>query len=202
MEPANPLITILLLGPSGSGKSTFINLLWYFSRNTPLNSEKNSLISTIFLKGDEGNIQSVGNECQSRTIRPEKYTIRNFGIGEQVFDLELIDTPGFLDTQGKGQDKLNLEEIRKFCCETKLNGVLVVLNQYSVANDDYTSIYMMNMIKQIVGSNSDSRSIRFLVTNCPNSSSNLAEEFRKKFPEYESQKRKRCLKARSILKKR
>ena len=190
MEPAatsNPTIRLLLLGPSGAGKSTFINLLWFLSRKSSITSEKNSLISTMYLKGDESNIQKVGTEFQSRTIRPEKYTILNFCIEEnsKAYDLEIIDTPGFLDTQGKGQDKKNLEEIRKFCCETKLNGVLVILNECSFSNEDYSSEYIMNMIKQIVGTSSDIKSIRFLVTNCANISNNLTTLFRKKFPDFE-----------------
>lgn len=98
-----PKLSIIVLGETGSGKSLFCKL---FSKRDDFFSLKSPT--------------SVTTQIISRTFKNELKKV----------EIELIDTPGFNDSNGEEQDKINLELISKYLAEhnQRINCVIIVMN--------------------------------------------------------------------------
>ena len=178
-------IRLLLIGPSGAGKTSFLNLinLQFQLKNLSLLEISSLLIKTDFLPGDSSNSSDVKTSTMSQTIRPMLYAISDLEIDDDVYDVEIIDTPGFLDTNGKGRDLENLALIRKYIGTLKLNGILIVIDKYRAIASDDSSVYVKNMLNQIVGSNSD-KNVLTLITNTFNLPATEEEQIRERMGQF------------------
>ena len=174
-------LRIVLIGPSGGGKTSFLNLVYTISQEKSVSEIENVLIKTKFLEGDLKNCRPDDSEEVSQTIYPMLYDIPNYRVDENtIYNLEIIDTPGFLDTRSQNQDKNNLESIRNYIAKKQLNGILVIMDHARATSNDDSSNYLVNMIKQITGL-SNSKSIIHLISNCGMLSQMDEELFQAKF---------------------
>jgi GTP-binding protein EngB required for normal cell division len=138
-------INILLLGETGVGKSTFINaFVNYLTSETFERAQSNEpvvLIPVSFLLTTGNNFdehivkfgdfvsshnEDFDNPGESVTQHCKSYEFHlNRDDGKK---LRIIDTPGFGDTRGLGQDDLNMEDILKYINTlTHLNAVCFLL---------------------------------------------------------------------------
>ena len=178
-------IRFLLLGPSGGGKTSFLNLVNLQSqlKTQCLLEISNVLVKTDFLPGDSSNCSDSKSPIMSQTIRPMLYKIFEIEIDDMIYNIEIVDTPGFLDTEGKGRDLENLAMIRKYITTLELNGILVVIDKYRALSSDDSANYIKNMLNQVVGSNSNSN-VLTLITNSFNLPVSEEEQIREKFGEF------------------
>ncbi|OCT75302.1 uncharacterized protein LOC108718450 [Xenopus laevis] len=113
---------IMMVGETGSGKTTLINFLV----NYILGVKSGDGYRYILI--DEKINQS---QAHSQTSDVTIYQL-NYMSGFSVsYSLDIIDTPGFGDTRGMGQDKLTMEKLKK-CFTSKwginhINGIYFVV---------------------------------------------------------------------------
>ena len=97
-------LSIIALGETGAGKSLFCKL---FSKSSDFFSLRSR--------------NSVTNEVISRTFRND----------EKMVEIELIDTPGFMDTrEEENREEINLNLIKNFLSESnqRINCVIIVMD--------------------------------------------------------------------------
>lgn len=134
---------LLLLGQSGVGKSTFINALHnYVTYKTifdiPHQTKNDFPVPIAFTMSDDDDIIhefKIGEEKNedenenlslnagsgTRGCKPYKYIFEDVAIN-------IIDTPGLVDTEGVDKDKKNMENILSFIgqCES-IHGICILL---------------------------------------------------------------------------
>lgn len=130
----------ILLGDTGAGKSTFINFLWNFYYGSTNSDEIFCKHPSVRLaipcanwldcleeKYQEGNTEhNINDQTQSQTKDCSLYLFQSKKIS---CELELIDTPGFNDTNGTQDDEDNLNCIEKALRSVPhLNGIMLVVN--------------------------------------------------------------------------
>ncbi|XP_029451129.1 uncharacterized protein LOC115087740 [Rhinatrema bivittatum] len=148
---------IMVLGATGSGKTTLINgMINYILGVTWEDKFRFKLI-------DE---QTNRSQAESQTTSVIAYQLP-YQEGFQVpYGLTIIDTPGFGDTRGIDQDRLLIEEIRRFFSIP--NGIdhidaVCFVAQSSLARLTYTQKYIFDSILSIFG-NDIADNILILVT--------------------------------------
>ena len=114
-------LSIIVLGETGHGKSLFCKL---FSNSNDFQSKKSS--------------ESVTTSINSKTFRIEDKKVEVF----------LIDTPGFNDSRGKEQEKINMEETRKFLLQQqRINCIIIVISSKIERITDSLKNAMRNICK-------------------------------------------------------
>ena len=113
---------VLLIGETGSGKTSFLNLLCNYGLAKELGFEIG--VEHFHLFNDIQLENAVADKMESKTSDAKKYTV---SLGDT--NLEIIDTPGFGDSRGIGEDKKRMEAIMR-CLknEEDINCVCLVIN--------------------------------------------------------------------------
>ena len=116
---------MLLIGETGSGKTSFLNLLCNMNEVVRLGYEcvMSGKRLPSFNDVTAENIEAL--KLQSKTNRSTHYKIQL----DSGFELGVIDTPGFGDTRGLDQDKMNVKNIvEKVNAVTYIHCICLVLN--------------------------------------------------------------------------
>ena len=110
----------IILGLTGAGKSTLCRVL----------SEDKSI--------------EIGTNADSHTIKANSYKCYF-----QNFNYTVIDTPGFNDTKGSNQDKINFQYINEFltCSSYDIKGIVIILD----FREDKFHEYHRKALKKIIG---------------------------------------------------
>ena len=136
IEKVNKDITknVLLIGKSGDGKTTFLNAL--INALLDIKGEEKIRYKLIFKESNKG---------QDKSQTP-KITIYNIKINDKPI-LRLIDSPGFIDTEGRHKDEEYINEFKKFFREeiSYINCICFVINSNSIRNTE-TQIELYNKI--------------------------------------------------------
>ena len=107
---------LLVIGQTGHGKTTFINALV----NIYLGININDNFRYLLVQNENKNqLHSITKEITLYKIRPKK--------GLNFPPLIIIDTPGFGDTGGEKEDKLNLQKFKEFFESEKINNINCIL---------------------------------------------------------------------------
>jgi len=176
--PSEETINILLLGETGVGKSTFINAFAnYLTFDTiqeaqighPVVLIPVSFLITVGDNFDEhnvkfGDIDASNNEDfnhpgQSVTQRCKSYVFNTHGK-----KLCIIDTPGFGDTRGLGQDDLNMQHVLEYIKDiSHLNSICFLLKP----NESRLNIFYRSCLIQVCSllKSNPSSKIVFCFTN-------------------------------------
>ena len=180
-ESDEDFINILLIGETGVGKSTFINaLINYLAFDSLLQAQSNQpmvLIPVSFLittgdhfqehtvkfgKLDDSSSENFNHPGQSVTQHCRSYL---FTLSQpEGKKLCIIDTPGFGDTRGLGQDNMNMKHISEYLSNLNhLNAICFLLKP----NESRLHIFLRTCLSQLLnlfGSNARQNLI-FCFTN-------------------------------------
>ena len=139
---------LLVIGQTGHGKTTFINALV----NIYLGVTFNDKFRYLLVENENKNqLISITKEITVYKIRPKK--------GLNFPPLIIIDTPGFGDTEGKKEDKNNLEKFREFFGSNKIKNINCILyiiigaNSRFGENDKNIINYLLNLFSKNVKEN-------------------------------------------------
>lgn len=124
------VITIIIIGITGAGKSSIINFLYVWSKGIKdVKDIKEVLISTKYLVGINGQTEvDSKNQTKSQT---KKCTVYNFELIHEgvIYELRLMDTPGFGDTNGSNEDDNHIDVIINTVATTpELNSIVIMAN--------------------------------------------------------------------------
>jgi energy-coupling factor transporter ATP-binding protein EcfA2 len=115
-EELNNSKVLLIIGQTGHGKTTFINALINIYLGITINDNFRYLLVQNE-KNDQ--LKSITKEITVYKIRSKE--------GLNFPPLIIIDTPGFGDTGGEKEDKLNLEKFKTFFESKKINYINCIL---------------------------------------------------------------------------
>nr|XP_015207678.1 PREDICTED: uncharacterized protein LOC102696357 [Lepisosteus oculatus] len=137
--------TIMLLGATGSGKTTLINGMINYILGVEWEDE--SRFKLIHEETNRTQAESQTSEITAYQIHPSE--------GFRVpYSLTIVDTPGFGDTRGIGQDKIITQKIRDFFSDKNgiisLDAVCFVV-QSALARLTHTQKYIFESILSIFG---------------------------------------------------
>uniref|UniRef100_W5N8A3 Uncharacterized protein n=1 Tax=Lepisosteus oculatus TaxID=7918 RepID=W5N8A3_LEPOC len=137
--------TIMLLGATGSGKTTLINGMINYILGVEWEDE-----SRFKLIHEETN----RTQAESQTSEITAYQIHYIEGFRVPYSLTIVDTPGFGDTRGIGQDKIVTQKIRDFFSDKNgiisLDAVCFVV-QSALARLTHTQKYIFDSILSIFG---------------------------------------------------
>uniref|UniRef100_W5NBM7 Fibronectin type-III domain-containing protein n=1 Tax=Lepisosteus oculatus TaxID=7918 RepID=W5NBM7_LEPOC len=137
--------TIMLLGATGSGKTTLINGMINYILGVEWEDE-----SRFKLIHEETN----KTQAESQTSEITAYQIHHSEGFRVRYSLTIVDTPGFGDTRGIGQDKIITQKIRDFFSDkngiVSLDAVCFVV-QSALARLTHTQKYIFDSILSIFG---------------------------------------------------
>lgn len=114
----DPDYRILLLGATGGGKTSFLNLICNLKHVTGLGEA----ILDAFMPVNLPELENSANKMQSQT---NDSTVYRTYFGKHL--IEIIDTPGMVDTRGPKQDKKHLEGIIEVVTRVGLLHMVVVV---------------------------------------------------------------------------
>ena len=158
------IINILRIGETGVGKSTFINaLINYLAFDSLLQAQSNQpmvLIPVSFLittgdhfhehtvkfgKLDDSSSENFNHPGQSVTQHCRSYL---FTLSQpEGKKLCIIDTPGFGDTRGLGQDNMNMKHISEYLSNLNhLNAICFLLKP----NESRLHIFLRTCLSQLL----------------------------------------------------
>ena len=115
-EKQNNSKVLLVIGQTRHGKITFINALINIYLGITVNDNFRYL---LVQNEDHDQLQSITKEITVYKIRSKE--------GLNFPPLIIIDTPGFGDTGGEEEDKLNLEKFKTFFESKKINYINCIL---------------------------------------------------------------------------
>lgn len=114
----------VVIGETGSGKTSFLNLLGNLPRVWKLTEAEDLTLQTLKHFHAEANTENCAGQNKSQTNRAHVY--KPPGIG---FDLTIIDTPGFGDTDGLSADEKHCVSIQRAIeSQDVINCIIVVIN--------------------------------------------------------------------------
>ncbi|UJR07862.1 hypothetical protein I4U23_012145 [Adineta vaga] len=172
----------VVIGETGSGKSAFINAMYNYcygtrNANEVFEPEKPSPLKlAIPCKGwtdlvTPDNLSSerdINDQTKSQTTTTNTYSLKI----EEDLVFELIDTPGFNDTNGVSNDQSNLEQIEKTLSALDyLSGIIIVANGANVRIG--TSFQHFLSLLHEIWPNSLMDNVCVVLTNCDAISCNL-----------------------------
>jgi hypothetical protein len=172
----------VVLGDAGAGKSAFINAMFNYCYGTQtadevFKSEKQSAVKlAIPCKGwtdrvslnNPSSERDINDQTKSQTMTSNTYSLEL----NKDLTFELIDTPGFNDTDGIASDELNLEEIEKALRAVPyLNGMIIVANGAMVRLG--TSFQHFLCLLHAIWPNKLMHNLCVVLTNCHELSCNL-----------------------------
>ena len=123
-------IAVLVLGATGAGKSSLINLLYLWSQGYEnIKDVKEALIPTKFLPGKtntESNDVTRLDLNQTQKSFVHKFQLKT---DECIYDLSLMDTPGFGDVRGIQKDNEYTDNILDTVSKKyELNCIILMMN--------------------------------------------------------------------------
>ncbi|CAF1261893.1 unnamed protein product [Adineta steineri] len=172
----------VLLGDAGAGKSTFINTMFNYCYGTRtadevFTSENQSAVKlAIPCKGwtdlvssnNPSSERDINDQTKSQTMISNMYSLQ---FNKDLI-FELIDTPGFNDTQGISNDESNLKEIEKALSAVPfLNGIIIVANGAMVRLG--TSFQHFLYLLHEICPNNLMDNVCVVLTNCDDVSCNM-----------------------------
>ena len=173
----------ILLGESGAGKSSFVNIFYnycYGTRNVDdiFDEDQRKVRLAIPCKdwldrvqyGEKSSERDINDQTKSQTIGCTSYMLHFNDI-----TIELIDTPGFNDSDGVAQDDITLVEIEKALQKfSYLSGIIVVANG-SRPRLGTSFQHFMRMLHQ-VWPNNLMQNMCAVLTNCDDTSCSLRSQ--------------------------
>lgn len=172
----------IVLGDAGAGKSAFINAMFNYCYGTRIaekvfKSEKQSAVklaipckgwTDLVTSSDPSSERDINDQTKSQTMTSNTYSLE---LNKHV-TFELIDTPGFNDTEGISSDESNLEQIEKALRAVPyLNGIIIVANGAMVRLGTYFQHFLCLLHE--VCPNSLMNNVCVVLTNCNELSCNL-----------------------------
>ncbi|CAF1096966.1 unnamed protein product [Adineta steineri] len=172
----------VVLGDAGAGKSAFINTMFNYCYGTQtadevFKSENQSAVKlAIPCKGwtdlvssnNPSSERDINDQTKSQTMTSNMYSLQF----NKDLTFELIDTPGFNDTEGISNDESNLEEIEKVLSAVPfLNGIIIVANG-SMARLGTSFQHFLYLLHEICPNNLMDN-ICVVLTNCDDVSCNM-----------------------------
>ncbi|CAF1239833.1 unnamed protein product [Didymodactylos carnosus] len=181
MTSTSKLKRFIVLGDAGAGKSSFINFLYNYYHGTKKSSEifcehpqvklaipcANWLDCLDEAYKNNNSEHNINDQTKSQTQICTTYIIHR-----KTSCLEIIDTPGFNDTNGADVDEKNLTLIEKALKEVSfLNGIILVVNG-AVPRLGVSFKNFLHMLHQVWPNNLLNNCVAIL-TNCDELSVNL-----------------------------
>ncbi|CAF3681346.1 unnamed protein product [Rotaria socialis] len=183
----------IVLGDTGAGKSSFINAFYNYCYGThdpdsAFNGSQNSVQIAIPCKywedrrtkilGEEKSTErDIEDQTKSQTLCCTTHTLE-FSEREaqpHTFVIQLIDTPGFNDTEGVSKDDSNVYHIAKAVQDVAyLNGIIIVVNG-STSRLGTSFQHFMQLLHE-VWPNDLMKNMCAVLTNCDDTTSNLKSE--------------------------
>jgi GTP-binding protein EngB required for normal cell division len=159
-------ILLLTIGKSGAGKSTFVNYLCNFLHGVQYNDPKLFVIPDENFKCNVkeyiGHNMEIGiDQTTSKTQQCFAYKFENYN---RV--VTIIDTPGYNDTRGYAQDKINIESISKAIdTHVDINAICFVIpiNDYRAS---ITTKFYIEEIKKLLPKDFENFIICFTFSSC------------------------------------
>lgn len=147
-EEINNVKTLLIIGQTGHGKTTFVNAMV----NIYMGINFNDKFRYLLIRNENNEqLKSITKEITIYKIRAKKEL--NFP------PLILIDTPGFGDTSGEKEDKMNLIKFKEFFNSKAINYINCILyiiigaNARFGENDKKIINYLLNLFGKNVKDN-------------------------------------------------
>lgn len=112
LDPSVPNKVLMILGQTGAGKSTLINAIVNYIFDVRWEDSFRFVL-----------IEESKSQTQSQTQWITAYTFNLIQGSKVTFNLTIIDTPGFGDTQGIERDKKLVEQIQEFFSTPAQNGI-------------------------------------------------------------------------------
>jgi len=116
---------VVVIGETGSGKTSFMNLLANVGQVMSLDEEKPLTLAMVqhLHKHAKTEAQKL-KQTESQTKKAFPHKISNLG-----FELTVIDTPGFGDTEGLAEDEKHVKSIKEvIIAQDAINCIVLVLN--------------------------------------------------------------------------
>lgn len=142
-SPSTQMINLLLVGKSGVGKSMFINAFANYNAYKNMNDIKSlndvkvSVPMAFEMSDDDFNMKKfvIGENKNTDKNENLKFNAASGTQGCKSYKykfedtyVNLIDTPGLVDTDGVDKDKENMDAILSFIGQYKyINGICLVL---------------------------------------------------------------------------
>jgi GTPase SAR1 family protein len=175
--------SFILLGESGAGKSSFINSFYNYcygtrNPNNVFGEDQKGVLLAIpckhWLDRVQGNEKSserdINDQTKSQTMKCTSYKLRFDNL-----TIELIDTPGFNDSEGISKDDTVLHQIEQVLQSIPfLSGIIVVANG-SVARLGTSFSYFMRLLHE-VWPNSLMQNVCAVLTNCDDTSCSFSSQ--------------------------
>jgi GTP-binding protein EngB required for normal cell division len=161
-------IKIVIVGETGAGKSTLINFIFTWAKKFTVKdfiNRRKIAIKSLYYDGDGSTEADPSDQSQSQTQFCKLYNYELEIEGQDfIYDIVLMDTPGFGDVRGIEQDDKNEDEIIKSIKDAeKINAVLIVLNG-SAARITHRTICLMSKLMNLLP-DTFAENVYFLQTN-------------------------------------
>jgi hypothetical protein len=171
----------ILLGDSGAGKSSFVNIFYnycYGTRNPDdvFGEDQQSVQLAIPCKNwldriqdnEKSSERDINDQTRSQTMDCTSYKLRFDSV-----TIELIDTPGFNDSDGVCNDETALRQIEQILQNIPfLSGIIVVANG-STARLGTSFLHFMRLLHEVCP-NSVMQNMCAVLTNCDDISCTLS----------------------------
>ncbi|MBI2602961.1 MAG: 50S ribosome-binding GTPase [Deltaproteobacteria bacterium] len=121
-------VHLLFIGKTGAGKSTAINAIYNYIKGHSFKDDREIIIP---MKGAPCNVdeymghsdENLEHSFQSATQDCFTYRVEN-----DRYEVTIVDTPGFADSRGPEQDKINIEKIVAHLQKVPVQGIIITVS--------------------------------------------------------------------------